>query len=112
MTYFKLKHVVAQLDRLYCLIKIVVLSLRKILPIHRAVTLGAFLDIEAFDSTSSDIIIRQKSDMGLETIFQLVSSMLGDRYSQPHLQEKLWRGPWPRAVCSTAFYHLCCGAWL
>jgi len=59
-----------------------VLRLRKILPIHRAITLGVFLDIEeAFDSTSSDITIRQRSDMGLETIFQLVSSMLGDRYS-------------------------------
>jgi hypothetical protein len=84
-----------------------VLRLRNILPIHRTVTLGAFLDTEeAFDSTSFDIIIRQTGGMGLETIFQLVSSMLGDRYSQPHLQEKIWRGLWPRAVCSTAFYHL------
>jgi hypothetical protein len=82
MTYFMLKHVAAQLNRLYCLIKIVVLRMRKILSIHRTVTLGAFLDIEeAFDSTSFDIIIRQTSGMGLETIFQLVSSMLSDRYS-------------------------------
>jgi hypothetical protein len=85
--------------------------LRKILPIHRIVPLGAFLDIEeAFDSTLFDLIIRQTSGMGLETIFQLVSSMLGDRYSQPHLKEKLWRGLRPRAVCSAAFCHLCCGA--
>jgi hypothetical protein len=69
------------------------LRLRKILPIHRAVTLGAFLDIEeAFDSTSSDIIKRQKSDMGLETIFQLVSFMLGDRYSEPFALEGLVQG--------------------
>ena len=64
------------------------LRLRKILPIHRAIKLEAFLDIEeAFDSTSFDIIIMQRSDIGLKTTFQFVSCMLGDRYSQPHLQE-------------------------
>jgi hypothetical protein len=47
-----------------------VLRLRNILPIHRAIKLGAFLDIEeSFDSMSFDIRIRQRSDIGLKTIF-------------------------------------------
>jgi hypothetical protein len=59
-----------------------VLRLRKILPIHRTVTLGVFLDIEeAFDSTLFDIIIRQTSGTDLDTIFQLVSYMLGDIFT-------------------------------
>jgi len=70
-----------------------VLRLRKILPIHRTVTLRAFLDIEeVFDSTSFDIIIRQTSGMGLETIFQLVSSMLGDIFTATLAGKTLAKG--------------------
>jgi hypothetical protein len=60
---------------------IVVLRLIQILPIHRTVTLGAFLYIgEAFGNTSFGTI-RHTSGMGLETVFQLVSSMLGDIFA-------------------------------
>ena len=45
---------------------------RNISPIQRAIKPGALLDIEEdFDSISFDIIIGQKSDIGLNTIFQV-----------------------------------------